>query len=149
MQYDCYPNYQLIPFFSFGTYLNLIGTALAVAGKGYAIIAADRRLSQGYSIQTRESTKIIQLTDQAVLASCGMQADRNTLHSVLKARMQMYQLDHEKDMSVRAISQMLSRTLYYRRFFPYCKNFIFLYYIHYVYYILCIMYYVLSIVHHM
>ena len=101
-------------------YQNNGGTALALAGKGYAIIAADRRLSVGYSISSRESSKITKLTDKAVLASCGMQADRHSLHSVLTARMQMYKLEHGKEMSTHAISEMLSRTLYYKRFFVYC-----------------------------
>ena len=101
-------------------YQNNGGTSLALAGKDYAIIAADRRLSVGYSIQSRESPKITKLTKKAVLASCGMQADRHTLHSILNARMQMYRLEHGKDMTTHAISQMLSRTLYYRRFFVYC-----------------------------
>eukprot|EP01083_Nonionella_stella_P091981 257295_1 len=100
-------------------YQNNGGTALALAGNGYAIIAADRRLSVGYSIATRESPKITKLTDKAVLASCGMQADRHTLHSNLTARMAMYQLEHGKVMTTHAISEMLSRTLYYRRFFVY------------------------------
>eukprot|EP00483_Globobulimina_turgida_P000720 UN00720 len=100
-------------------YQNNGGTALALAGKDYAIIAADRRLSVGYSISTRESPKISKLTDNAVLASCGMQADRHTLHSILNARLQMYRLEHGKEMSTHAISEMLSRTLYYRRFFVY------------------------------
>lgn len=101
-------------------YQNNGGTSIALAGKGYAIIAADRRLSVGYTISSRESTKISQLTNKAVLASCGMQADRHTLHSILKSRMKMYQLEHGKEMTTHAISQMLSRTLYYRRFFVYC-----------------------------
>merc|ERR1712154_198173 len=88
-------------------------------GKDYVVIAADRRLSVGYSIATRESSKITKLTNNAVLASCGMQADRHTLHSILMARMRMYRLEHGKEMSTHAISEMLSRTLYYRRFFVY------------------------------
>jgi len=100
-------------------YQNNGGTALALAGKDYAIIAADRRLSVGYSISTRESTKIAKLTENTVLASCGMQADRHTLHSVLSSRLQMYRLEHDKEMSTHAISELLSRTLYYRRFFVY------------------------------
>jgi len=100
-------------------YQNNGGTSLALAGKDYAIIAADRRLSVGYSIATRESPKVTKLTNKAVLASCGMQADRHTLHSILNARMQMYRLEHGKEMTTHAISEMLSRTLYYRRFFVY------------------------------
>jgi 20S proteasome subunit beta 6 len=100
-------------------YVDNGGTALAIAGDTYAIIAADRRVSSGYQIQTRQCPKISQLTKSTVLASCGMQSDRHALHSILKARMQVYELNNEKEMSLHAISQMLSRTLYYRRFFPY------------------------------
>merc|ERR1712096_74274 len=48
-----------------------------------------------------------------------MHADRKTLHDVLQLRTKMYKLEHSRDMKVRAVSHMLSRTLYYKRFFPY------------------------------
>jgi len=54
-----------------------------------------------------------------VLATAGMQADTATLHKVLIARLQMYEYTHRKSMSVTAIAQLLSTTLYYKRFFPY------------------------------
>ncbi len=36
-------------------------TAVAVAGSDYCVIAASTRLSSGYSILTRDSSKVIQL----------------------------------------------------------------------------------------
>ena len=51
------------------------------------VVAADTRLSQGYSIHTRDCSKVTQLTDKCVIASCGMKADAITLHKHLKARM--------------------------------------------------------------
>jgi 20S proteasome subunit beta 6 len=62
---------------------------------------------------------MVQLSNKAVLASAGMQADQITLHKVLKARMVRYKQDHRKEMSTHSIAQMLSNTLYYKRFFPY------------------------------
>jgi 20S proteasome alpha/beta subunit len=48
-----------------------------------------------------------------------MQADAKALHKVLQMRNIMYQHDHSKPMSVSAVAQLLSNTLYYKRFFPY------------------------------
>lgn len=41
--------------------LCLHSTALGLAGKGFALIAADTRLSKGYSILSRNVSKIAQL----------------------------------------------------------------------------------------
>lgn len=95
------------------------GTCVAVAGEDYCIIAASTRLSTGYNILTRDSSMILQLTNKCVIASAGMQADRSALQKLLKARNVMFQHDHGKPMSCEATAQLLSNTLYYKRFFPY------------------------------
>ena len=96
------------------------GSCIALAGEGYAIIAADTRLSDGFSIQSRDTTKTCQLTGTCVLASAGMQADRATLHKNLGVRLQWYEYQNQGiKPGVRAIAQMLSNTLYMRRFFPF------------------------------
>merc|ERR1712087_999955 len=46
-------------------------------------------------------------------------SDAITLHRHLKARIVMYEHKHRRQPSVVAIAQMLSTTLYYKRFFPY------------------------------
>eukprot|EP00658_Telonema_sp_P-2_P006921 TRINITY_DN12598_c0_g2_i1.p1 TRINITY_DN12598_c0_g2~~TRINITY_DN12598_c0_g2_i1.p1 ORF type:complete len:310 (+),score=78.32 TRINITY_DN12598_c0_g2_i1:47-931(+) len=95
------------------------GTVIGVSGKDFAILACDSRLSRGYSILSRDVPKSTQLTDKCVIASAGMSADKDALHNMLHARMTMYEHQHRKPMSTTAIAQMLSNTLYYRRFFPY------------------------------
>jgi 20S proteasome subunit beta 6 len=95
------------------------GTCLGVAGKDHAILVADTRMSKGYSIHTRSSSKVTQLTDKVVIASCGMKADAITLHKMLKARIVLYEHDHRRQPGLVAIAQMLSTVLYGKRFFPY------------------------------
>lgn len=95
------------------------GTCLGVAGDDYVVVAADTRLSTGYRIHTRNSSKVTQLTDKCVIASCGMKSDAITLHRFLKARIVMYEHKHRRQPTVTAIAQMLSTMLYYKRFFPY------------------------------
>jgi len=104
---------------SFQPYVNNGGTTIAVAGKDFCVIGADTRMSDGYSINTRNYTKLCKLTDKCVLASSGMQADILTLQKNLRAMLEVYQHNNGKTMSTPAIAQYLSNTLYYRRFFPY------------------------------
>jgi len=102
----------------FSPYEDNGGTTMGISGKDFAILGSDSRLSRGYSILTRDSPKAIQLTDKCVLVSAGMKADRDTLHKMLKTRLTMYEHQHGKPMSTTAIAQLLSTTLYHRRFFP-------------------------------
>lgn len=150
---------------------------MAVAGDDYCIVGASKRLSTGYSILTRDQTKICRLcvvfrelgsgaggvyegapngrgfiidgacggragdsspcpsswqhhprlpcgccalarSSKVVVASAGMQADRQALHKTLHSRHVMYQFNHRRPMSTGAVAQLLSNTLYNRRFFP-------------------------------
>ncbi|GKU88369.1 hypothetical protein SLEP1_g2645 [Rubroshorea leprosula] len=75
-------------------YDNNGGSCVAIAGADYCVIAADTRMSSGYNILTRDYSKICKL------------------HLI-------YQHQHNKQMSCPAMAQLLSNTLYYKRFFPY------------------------------
>jgi len=95
------------------------GTALAVSGPDFAIVCGDTRMSDGYTILSRQQPKIFKLTDRCVLSSAGMQADAATLHKLLSARVVQYKTAHHHTISTPAMAQLLSNTLYYKRFFPY------------------------------
>ncbi|KAL7747751.1 Proteasome subunit beta type-6 [Sorochytrium milnesiophthora] len=118
------------------------GTAIAIAGADFAIVASDTRQSEGYSINSRYVPKAFKLyvpgvwasiespclthfamllkrTDQAVLASCGFNADTSALVKTLEQRLTQYRFKHDKEMPTPAIAQLLSITLYHKRFFPY------------------------------
>ncbi|XP_042506815.1 proteasome subunit beta type-1 [Macadamia integrifolia] len=100
-------------------YDNNGGTCVAIAGSDYCVIAADTRMSSGYNILTRDYSKICRLADKCLMASSGFQADVRALQKVLTARHLIYQHQHNKQMSCPAMGQLLSNTLYYKRFFPY------------------------------
>eukprot|EP00386_Alphamonas_edax_P011869 GDKI01037310.1.p1 GENE.GDKI01037310.1~~GDKI01037310.1.p1 ORF type:complete len:274 (-),score=111.52 GDKI01037310.1:235-996(-) len=103
----------------FSPYVNNGGTVLAIAGDDFVVVVGDTRMSTGYSIHTREQSKITKLTDKCVIATAGMQSEMITLHKMLKYRVAMYEHEHRRQPSVEAIAQMLSTMLYYKRFFPY------------------------------
>ncbi|KAK3087077.1 hypothetical protein FSP39_001338 [Pinctada imbricata] len=94
-------------------------TVLAIAGEDFSVIASDTRLSQGFSIHSRDMPKTYKLTGSTVLGACGFHGDVLTLTKVLQARLKIYEHDHNEKMSTPAIAAMLSTMLYYRRFFPY------------------------------
>ncbi|XP_013403439.1 proteasome subunit beta type-1-B-like [Lingula anatina] len=95
------------------------GTVLAIAGEDFAVVASDTRLSEGFSIHTRDSPKTYQLTNSTVLGCTGFHGDVLTVTKLLEARLKMYKNEHNRQMSTSAIAAMLSTVLYYRRFFPY------------------------------
>uniref|UniRef100_A0A7S1C425 Proteasome subunit beta n=1 Tax=Bicosoecida sp. CB-2014 TaxID=1486930 RepID=A0A7S1C425_9STRA len=95
------------------------GTALGIAGDDFCVLACDTRLSTGYSILSRDVNRAAVLTDHCVVATGGCWTDVQTLHKVLKSRVDMYEHEHESAITCTAVAQMLGNTLYYRRFFPY------------------------------
>ncbi|KAJ8888841.1 hypothetical protein PR048_008335 [Dryococelus australis] len=104
---------------SFNPYADNGGSIVAIAGNDFAIIASDTRLSSGFSVYTREQSKLFKLSDTTVLGATGCWCDTLTLTRILEARMQMYLHEHQKCMSTAAVAQMLSTMMYYKRFFPY------------------------------
>jgi len=103
----------------FSPYVDNGGTALAVAGKDFVVIGGDTRMSRSYSILSRNVPKCFQLTEKCIMATSGMQAEAKTLRKVLTHKVKMYNYKHNKMMPLSAVAQMLSTTLYYKRFFPY------------------------------
>ena len=103
----------------FNPYVNNEGTTMAIAGKDYVIVAADKRLSYSYSIVSRDTSKICKLTDNIILSSSGMYADFIALQRYLKARIEIYRSNIRKEPTLDNIAQLLSVALYQKRFFPY------------------------------
>jgi len=96
------------------------GTVAAIAGDDFVVIAGDTRMStNGAVVQTRHSEKVIKLDENIVLGAIGFQGDFRQMARVLHARMKVYQFTYNAPMTVHAAAEMLSRTLYYKRFFPY------------------------------
>lgn len=98
------------------------GSLIAVAGEDFAVIASDTRLSEGYSILSRDSPHLYRVQPKCVVGCVGFHGDCLTFTKVLDTRLKMYEYEHNKNASTPAIAQLLSTMLYNRRFFPYYVN---------------------------
>ena len=103
----------------YNPYMNNMGTVITLAGKDFVVLCGDKRLSMGYAILSHNSTKLCKLTDKVYIASSGMYADVNALWKNLKIRIEIYRSTHKRDPDLPQIANLLSITLYGRRFFPY------------------------------
>ncbi|CAN0090614.1 unnamed protein product [Ectocarpus fasciculatus] len=103
----------------FEPYANNGGTVVAVAGPDYCIIAADSRLSDGYTILSRNVTRVHRLSRDTHLATAGCWADTQGLLRLLEYLVRDYEMEQRRAMSTKAVSRMLSTHLYYRRGFPF------------------------------
>jgi 20S proteasome subunit beta 6 len=103
-------------------YVNHGGTALAVVGTNFVVVASDTRLSSDYSIHSRHKTRIFRITSKAIIVATGFQADLEAFVSRVRIVAATYAQEHFKELSVESLSVNVSNILYSKRFFPYYIN---------------------------
>jgi 20S proteasome subunit beta 6 len=99
--------------------LHVSRTVVAIAGEEYVVVAGDTRKSSSLSILTRGASKVARISDSAVFAASGFDGDLQQLQKILKSSAIRYRQRHGRQMGASALAQMLSNTLYFKRFFPY------------------------------
>ena len=92
---------------------------MSICSDDYIVFGGDRRLCRGYGILKRDVSRIHKLTEDTYILSWGMYSDIINLWKVLDERIRLYQLNYGEKLDTQRIASMLSRVLYYKRFFPY------------------------------
>ncbi|TBT99397.1 subunit beta of proteasome [Hamiltosporidium magnivora] len=102
----------------FNPYENNSGTTLCIKQSGYIIAACDTRHSGEMNINSREMTKIYSIGD-FILTTTGFYADSYELSIRLKYQINMYEVQHNKKITIHSGAHLLCNILYSKRFFPY------------------------------
>lgn len=92
---------------------------IAMAGKDCVAIAADTRLGVQAQTVSTNFQKIFPMGDKLMVGLSGLASDVQTLSQKLEYRLEMYKLRENRDIKPEAFMNMVSATLYEKRFGPY------------------------------
>lgn len=95
-------------------------TTLGIVYKGGVLLAADKRASLGH-LNMHALPKVHKVTNFIGLTTAGLVSDNQTLLEYLKAEMEIYQLERDKEPSIDIAASLLRNIAYGGRqsFFPY------------------------------
>ncbi len=94
-------------------------TALGIKAKRGVVLAADKRMSYGGFILSRNAKKVHPITDRVGIAVAGFYADMHGLIKILEAEIRYYETTNSVVMPLRSVAKLLSAILYSSKFFPY------------------------------
>jgi len=95
-------------------------TALGIKVPGGVVLAADKRVTYGFTLMSRAGKKVFRVLDRIGIASAGFIADMQTLARILEAEMRLFELESGIRPRVYNAAKLLSRILYYSsRYAPY------------------------------
>jgi 20S proteasome alpha/beta subunit len=102
----------------FSPYQNNSGTIVAMANLNYCIIACDTRFTNGYTLSSKEMTRIIKISGKILLGSSGMFSDIQFLHEKIQKGVEKFKNENRQHFSLFSCAHFLSSILYGRRFYP-------------------------------
>jgi len=95
-------------------------TALGIRASDGVVLAADKRVTYGYTLMSKAGKKIFKVLDRAGIASAGFIADMQTLARTVEAEMKIFELESGMKPRVYNIAKLLSLILYSSsRYAPY------------------------------
>lgn len=94
-------------------------TAVGVKADKGVVLAADKRMSYGGFILSRNVKKVYPVTGRVGLAIAGFYADMHGLVKILEAEVRYYETVNGIVMPLRSVAKLLSAILYSSKFLPY------------------------------
>lgn len=95
-------------------------TALGIRTSEGVVLAADKRVTYGFTLMSKTGKKVFRVLDKIGIASAGFIADMQTLARMLEAEMRLFELESGLKPRVYNAARLLSLILYNSsRFAPY------------------------------
>lgn len=92
---------------------------MAAKGKNCVVIASDLRLGQQAMTVACNFDKVFRVTEKTYVGLPGLASDVATLKERFRYRVNMYKMKEERDIEPEIFANLVSSTLYERRFGPY------------------------------
>ncbi|KAJ2762247.1 proteasome core particle subunit beta 3 [Coemansia nantahalensis] len=92
---------------------------VAMVGKGCVAIASDKRLGQRALTVDMDFQKVFPMTERTYVGLPGLATDVKTLHDRFRMHVNLYKHREERTIEPETFANMVSHTLYERRFGPY------------------------------
>jgi len=97
-------------------------TTVGFVCKDGVIMASDSRATMGFMIADKNAQKIFAVDDAIAITTAGMVGDNQAIVRMLKAQIALYKMDG-KNITVKAVTTLLSNVLHQNRFAPlYVQN---------------------------
>ena len=94
-------------------------TTIGIACKDGVVLASEKRVSYGYMIMSKTGKKVFKITDRVGASCAGLVSDMQILIRDVAAYANLYTLERERPISVKAVAKTMSFLLYQRRLFPF------------------------------
>ncbi len=94
-------------------------TTLGIRGKDSVVLASEKRLSYGYFVVSKNVRKVFKITPTVGAACAGLVSDMQNLLREVRAAVNLYQIENQREASVNSVAKILSNYLFGSRYFPY------------------------------
>ncbi len=94
-------------------------TTIGVVCKDGVILASEKRVTYGYMVMSKAGKKVFEISGKIGAACAGFVADMQNLIRIMQANAQLFELEHGREMDVKATAKLMSNMLFQRRLFPF------------------------------
>jgi len=94
-------------------------TTVGIKCKDCVIVAAESKSTMGSLIASKTAEKVFKIDDRIAVTIAGGSGDAQNVIRILRAEINLYKLSRNKQMTVNAVTSLLSNVLQGNRYYPY------------------------------